>query len=133
MRSYLSGRSQSISFGCSNSKFETVCYGVPQGSVLGPLLFILYTADVEKLIRSLHLSVHLYADDTQQYCSGKPCDLAILKHKHQVSLVDGVKQTTIECWQNRMHVVCYSSSTTYHTHKYLIDKLKTFNVNSQNE
>jgi ribonucleases P/MRP protein subunit RPP40 len=68
MRSYLSGLSQSIRFGGDNSKDETVCVGVPQGSVLGPRLFIWYTADVEKLIRSLDLLVHLYADDAQQYC-----------------------------------------------------------------
>ena len=79
MRSHLSGRSQSISFGGSNSKDEAVCFGVPQGSVLGPLLFILYTADVEKLIRSLDLLVHLYADDAQQYCSGKPREVTLIR------------------------------------------------------
>src|SRR5664279_2501024 len=71
-RSYLSDRKQSVQFNGNASTVRNLRFGVPKGLVLGPLLFILYTADLGSLMRSCGLASHFYADDSQIYASGRP-------------------------------------------------------------
>lgn len=71
-QSYLTGRCQYVRCGPSRSSVTYLICGVPQGSVLGPILFVLYTADLTSLIESHGLLPHLYADDTQIYGSCPP-------------------------------------------------------------
>ena len=73
-RSYLTGRTQHVRLGTEQSPATSLTCGVPQGSVLGPVLFLLYTADLPKIIGKHGLLSHLYADDTQIYGSCRPAD-----------------------------------------------------------
>ena len=71
--SYLFNRCQSVKIGQSSSNKSDLECGVPQGSVLGPILFSLYTAPLSKIISAFTAIKHLlYADDTQVYISLTP-------------------------------------------------------------
>ena len=65
--SYLSDRKQFVSLHGTNSEYQTLTCGVPQGSVLGPLLFLLYVNDICNC--SSILEFHLFADDTNVFLS----------------------------------------------------------------
>ena len=74
--SYLTDRSFSISFDSSSSSTPSnLLFGVPQGSVLGPILFTLYTVPLEDIFTRFDMDYMLYADDSQLYVvCNKPSD-----------------------------------------------------------
>ena len=69
VQSYLHGRQQMVTTGKGESSWSQVINGVPQGSVLGPLLFTVLVSDLGDAIKRGRY--HLYADDTQMYYSCK--------------------------------------------------------------
>jgi len=81
LKSYLLGRRQSVCcHGVLAPATELTC-GVPQGSCLGPLLFLLYTAGLHEVIQRHGLRNHCYADDSEIYGSCHPRDSKTLREK----------------------------------------------------
>ena len=74
-KSYLSARKQRVIYANSSSQFHSISAGVPQGSIIGPLLFFVYINDIVDPIRS---NIRLFADDTGIYITiDSPTDAAL--------------------------------------------------------
>ena len=65
IQSFLVGRFQIFQIGSDQSSAVIVFFGLPQGTILGPLFYIVYTADLETIIEKHGVKMHLYTDDTQ--------------------------------------------------------------------
>ena len=69
LKNYLDNRTQYVTMNGYSSTISTITYGVPQGSILGPLLFLLYINDISNVIPEL--KVKLFADDTNIFLFNK--------------------------------------------------------------
>ena len=92
--SYLTNRMQYVKITDTDSRKQQLMYGVPQGSVLGPILFSLYVKGVANIIRKHNISFHQYADDIQLYTSFDKYDMLSTFTKMEHCLRD------ISVWMN---------------------------------
>lgn len=99
-KTYLTQRQQLVSLSDIRSDFQTVMYGVPQGSILGPLLFLLFINDLPLYVNDIH--AELYADDTTLF------DI-------QDSLTD-IEQN-LQAALNKLHIWCKSNGMVINTDK----------------
>ena len=103
-QSYLSDRTQRCNVNGNLSTFSTVSCGVPQGSILGPLLFLMYINDLHNCLRDA--APRMFADDTNRTLSAKT--VADLK------LAVTSERNNLTCWlrPNRLSLnVAFSHSS----------------------
>jgi hypothetical protein len=112
IKSYLTGRTQCVFANGTLSNFLPVTQGVPQGSILGPLLFSLFINDISTAI--LFSNYHIYADDVQIYLSGSKDNISSMVSQINTDL------TSISDWSDR-NGLCLNSqksqSIAFYRHK----------------
>jgi len=84
LQNYLSNRQQRVTLNGSVSELTNIESGVPQGSVLGPLLFLVYINDLEKNIKS---NIKFFADDTMLFSIVKDPHLTAYELNHDLDVI----------------------------------------------
>ena len=113
--SYLATRKYYLQVEGYKSSLRSLDSGVPQGSVLGPLLYVLYTSPVADIIKSHDLQYHFYADDTQLYITFKTdsaddtCS-AKSRVEHCIEEIDrGMISNKLKFNDHKMELIVFSS------------------------
>ena len=105
---YLSNRSQVTKYNGAVSNSGVVTVGVPQGSILGPLLFIIYLNDMPQVVHCCKVSC--YADDTAIYTSGPTVSAIQADLQDDLSRIAlWLKGNKLSLNVNKSKVMCFSS------------------------
>ena len=117
--SYLTDRTNYVSLSNHCSAFTHVHSGVPQGSVLGPMRFTMYTKPLSAIIDSHYIIHHSFADDLQLQMSASPDRISELLHSMQSCISDVKAWATanmLKLNNNKTELMLVTSKRTKHLH-----------------
>jgi len=119
-RNYLSNRTQYTEIDACKSSEKYISHGVPQGSILGPILFLVYINDIS---HSTTLKLLSYADDTAVYTSSKDLKQLFARLNNELDkLNDWFRANKLSLNTNKTNYMVFSpSKTPNHTHNIIID------------
>ena len=113
--SYLTDRTQCVQVGDFQSKPNPLLYGVPQGSVLGPILFSLYIQPLSDLLKRHEFNFQKYADDTQLFKSASPAHFPQLLTNVELcvsSVKHWILQNKLRLNDGKTEAMCVASKQT---------------------
>lgn len=114
-RSYLNNRKQLVTLKDKNSQITPITSGVPQGSVLGPVLFLIYTADIFKCVN--FTNILSYADDTQLSYTFKARDINTARENINTDLnaiSTYAEQNNLKLNPNKCSCILFASNSIRH-------------------
>ena len=110
-KSYLSDRKQSVIVNSSSSSFLSTIAGVPQGSVLGPFLFLLYINDI---IDNLQSIARLFADDTSMsQSSSNLTEIETVLNKDLDSILDWANSWKVQFNPQKTELLLFSNTESH--------------------
>ena len=108
IRSYLSDRQQRVLANGTYSSFLPVTQGVPQGSVLGPLFYIVYANNLSNIVKNCEIA--LYADDTVLFTANRLFDTSVRKMQEDLDSLSGwCRQNGIKANTDKSKVMVFGS------------------------
>ena len=108
LHSYLKNRMQRTKINSQHSSWEEIMFGVPQGSILGPLLFNIFLCDLFLIMENTDIAS--YADDNTPYNTGNSIQEAIHKSENAAKNFQWFSDNQMKANPDKCHFLCNSSS-----------------------
>ena len=127
VHSYLTNRYQRVKVNSCHSSWTEIINGVPQGSILGPLIFNIYLSDLFLFFKDSHLAS--YADDNTPYACETHMDLVLEKLQLDSKyLIQWVKDNSLKANANKFHLLLNEPNSNISIH---VDNLEIFSSNCE--